>query len=121
VPIGQDLPKKDGKAPTFAVWAQKDPDSPNLDRIQIVKGWCDKRGYGFEKIYDVVWSDGRKVDEKTGKLPAVGNTVSIKKATYTNDIGDSELSAVSLSLGRETSRNFKFFVGHLFRFDLGGF
>ena len=85
VPMGQDLPKKAGKAkaPTFAVWALKDPDSGNLDRVQIIKGWYDKRGYGFQKIYDVAWSDGRKPD-KSGKLPPVGNTVDIKKATYTN-------------------------------------
>ena len=94
VPMGQDLPKKAGKAPTFAVWAMKDPESGNLDRVQIIKGWYDQRGYGFEKIYDVVWSDDRVADEKTGKLPPVGNTVNIKKATYTNDIGDTELSAV---------------------------
>jgi hypothetical protein len=94
VPMGQDLPKKSGKAPTFAVWAMKDPESGNLDRIQIVKGWYDKRGYGFEKIYDVAWSEDRKPDEKSGKLPPVGNTVDIKKATYTNTIGDTQLSAV---------------------------
>ena len=35
-----------------------------------------------------------KADPKTGKVPPVGNTVDIKKATYTNDIGDSQLSAV---------------------------
>jgi hypothetical protein len=94
VPMGGDLPKKAGKAPTFAIWTMKDPESGNLDRVQIIKGWYDKRGYGFEKIYDVAWSDNRKPDEKTGKLPPVGNTVDIKKATYTNDIGDTQLSAV---------------------------
>ena len=31
---------------------------------------------------------------KTGKLPPVGNTVDVKTATYTNDIGDTQLSAV---------------------------
>jgi len=93
VPMGQDLPKKDGKAPTFAVWAQKDPESANLDRVQIVKGWY-KGGHPWEKVYDVVWSDKRKIDKATGKLPTVGNTVDIKKASYTNSIGDTQLSAV---------------------------
>jgi len=95
VAMGGDLPKKpdQAKAPTFAAWALKDPDSGNLDRIQIIKGWYDKRGYGFQKIYDVAWSDGRKKD-KNGKLPAVGNTVDHKKASYENSIGDNELSAV---------------------------
>jgi hypothetical protein len=97
VPMGQDLTKKPGsaKAPTFAVWALKDPESGNLDRVQIIKGWSNKRtGFPAEKIYEVAWSDNRKLDAKTGKLPPVGNTVDIKKATYTNDIGDSQLSVV---------------------------
>ena len=95
VPMGGDLTEKpsSAKAPTFAVWALKDPESGNLDRIQIIKGWYDKRGYGFQEIYDVAWSDGRKPDD-SGKLPPVGNTVDVKKATYTNDIGDTQLSAV---------------------------
>ena len=94
VPMGSDLPKKAGKAPTFAVWALKDPESGNLDRVQIIKGFINKWGRTDEKIYDVALSDDRKADPKTGKIPAVGNTVDVKKATYTNDIGDSELSAV---------------------------
>ena len=93
VPMGQDLPKKSGKAPTFAVWALKDPESGNLDRIQIIKGWY-KNGHPWEKVYDVVWSDERKIDKDTGRLPAVGNTADIKNASYTNDIGDTQLAAV---------------------------
>jgi len=95
VPMGGDLKKKPAKAkaPTFAVWALKDPESANLDRVQIVKGWY-KDGHPWEKVYDVVWSDNRKVDKKTGKLPPVGNTVDIKNASYTNSIGDTQLSAV---------------------------
>ncbi len=96
VPMGGDLPKKPAraKAPRFAIWALKDPESGNLDRIQIVKGWFE-RGYAFEKVYDVVWSeaDKRKVGAD-GKVPPVGNTVDIKNATYKNSIGDTQLSAV---------------------------
>ena len=97
VPMGQDLPKKPSaaKAPTFAVWALKDPESGNLDRVQIVKGWAStKTGFPQEKIYDIAWSDHRKINTKTGKLPPVGNTVNVKTATYSNDIGDNELSVV---------------------------
>ena len=47
-----------------------------------------------EKIYDVAWSDNRKHDPATGKLPPVGNTVDVKTATYTNDIGSTQLSVV---------------------------
>jgi hypothetical protein len=94
VPMGGDLSKAPkGKAPTFLVGALKDPLSGNLDRIQIVKGWLDKKGKTHEKVYDVVWSGDRKPG-KNGKLPAVGNTVNIAKATWTNTIGNPELITV---------------------------
>ncbi|MFC4991904.1 DUF3604 domain-containing protein [Rubritalea tangerina] len=91
VPMGGDLPARgESKAPNFLVAAMKDPYSGNLDRIQIVKGWIDGDGKTHEKVYDVVWSGDRKPDEK-GKLPAVGNTVDVKKATWENSIGAPEL------------------------------
>jgi hypothetical protein len=96
VPMGGDMAAMpaSAKAPTFVVQALKDPDSGNLDRIQIIKGWYEN-GYPQERIYNVAWSDTskRKKDPKTGKIPAVGNSVDIKKATYKNNIGDSQLSA----------------------------
>ena len=82
-----------GKEPTFLVAAVKDPMSGNLDRIQIVKGWIDGKGERQEKVYDVAWSGDRKPDAK-GKLAAVGNTVDVANATWTNTIGASELITV---------------------------
>ena len=93
VPMGADLPAAKGKAPSLAVWAVKDPDDANLDRIQIIKGWS-KNGQIFERIYDVAWSGKRVPDPETGKVPAVGNTVDIVNVTYKNSIGASELKAV---------------------------
>jgi hypothetical protein len=93
VSMGSDLPAPKAKAPTFIVWAVKDRDSGNLDRIQIIKGWT-KNGQTFEKIYDVAWSGNRKIDPRTGKLPPVGNTVNLSTATYQNTIGANELKAV---------------------------
>jgi hypothetical protein len=93
VPMGSDLAAKRGKAPSFAVWAVKDPDDANLDRIQIIKGWSNN-GQTFERIYDVAWSGDRKPDPKTGKVPAVGNTVDVVNVTYDNSIGATELKAV---------------------------
>ncbi len=90
VPMGGDLPVHKGGAPTFAVYAVKDPQSGNLDRIQIIKVET-KNGKSHEKVFDVVWSGDRKPDPKTGKVPAVGNTVDVKTATYTNSIGAVEL------------------------------
>ena len=82
-----------GQAPTFVVWAVKDPTSGNLDRIQIIKGWT-KNGQSFEKIYDVVWSGDRKADKWTGRVPAIQSTVDLEKATYTNSVGSTELKTV---------------------------
>jgi hypothetical protein len=93
VPMGGDLPVKKGKEPIFIVWAVKDPDDANLDRIQIIKGWT-KDGQIFEKVYDVAWSGNRKPDPATGKIPPVGDTVDVKNAAYTNMIGAVELKKV---------------------------
>jgi hypothetical protein len=92
VPMGGDLPAAPStkKAPSFLVAAMKDPYSGNLDRIQIVKGWMDASGKANEKVYDVVWSGGRKVGAN-GKLPPVGDTVDVKNATWENSIGSPEL------------------------------
>jgi hypothetical protein len=95
VPMGSDLPAATGqaKAPTFVVWAVKDPTSGNLDRIQIVKGWT-KNGQSFEKVFDVVWAGDREADKWTGIVPPIGSTVDIEKATYENTIGGVELKKV---------------------------
>jgi hypothetical protein len=97
VPMGADLPPMTGTgpgvAPTFVVWAVKDPTSANLDRIQIIKGWT-KDGQSFEKIFDVAWSGDRKPDKWTGRVPAIKSTVDMQNATYTNDVGSTELKTV---------------------------
>ena len=46
-------------APSFLVFALRDPMGANLDRVQIVKGWLDADGDPQEKVYDVAWSDAR--------------------------------------------------------------
>lgn len=90
VPMGGDLKAAPaGKVPTFLVAAMKDPDGGNLDRIQVIKGWLDAEGALHEKIYDVVWSGDRKLEN--GKLPPVGNTVDVANATWTNTIGAPQL------------------------------
>jgi hypothetical protein len=89
VPMGGTLTGGSG-APSFTVWAMKEADGANLDRIQIVKGWVDAKGEPQDRVFDVVWSGDRKPG-KDGKVPAVGNTVDTTKATYTNAIGSPEL------------------------------
>ena len=93
VPMGGDLsaaPK--GKSPTLLIRALRDPDGANLDRIQVIKGWVDGQGETREQVFDVAWSGDRKPG-KDGKLPAVGNTVDVAQASYSNAIGAAGLQA----------------------------
>ncbi|WP_138472426.1 DUF3604 domain-containing protein [Poseidonocella sp. HB161398] len=92
VPMGADMPPApdEAEAPSFLVAAIKDPYSGNLDRIQIIKGWVDAAGEMQEKIFDVAWS-GDRVPGADGKLPSVGDSVNVEKATWTNTIGAPEL------------------------------
>ncbi len=95
VPMGGDLsdaPK--GKSPTFLVAALKDPIGANLDRYQIIKGWLDAKGEVQEKIYDVAVSGAREIGADGRCKTAVGDTVDVENATWTNTIGAPELLAV---------------------------
>jgi hypothetical protein len=94
VPMGGDMSDAPaGKAPSFMTYALRDPIGANLDRIQIVKGWMDADGVTQEKVYDVAWSGDREPDSN-GKVGAVGNTVDVATANWTNTIGASELVSV---------------------------
>jgi hypothetical protein len=93
VPMGGDLPAAPaGKSPTILVRAMRDPSGANLDRVQVVKGWLDANGRTHEKVYDVAWSGTRR-PAADGKLPAVGSTVDVPNASYTNSIGAPLLEA----------------------------
>ncbi len=66
---------------------------PNLDRIQVVKGWVDKAGASHERIYDVAVSGARKIDENGRCMTPVGNSVNAHDAIWRNDIGAAALAA----------------------------
>jgi hypothetical protein len=94
VPMGGDLAAPPpGRSPSFLVWAAKDPDGANLDRAQVVKGWVDKEGKSWERVYNVALSGGR-IDNGRRKVAKVGNTVDLRHATYRNSIGSTQLAAV---------------------------
>jgi hypothetical protein len=96
VPMGSDLPaiSASDASPVFMVNAMKDPWSGNLDRIQIIKGWVDEHGERRERIYDIAVSDERKIGKDGRTNVAVGNSVDVANATWSNTIGDAELRAV---------------------------
>jgi hypothetical protein len=93
-PMGGDLSPAPARAgsPKFLIWAVKDPQGANLDRVQMIKVWLEN-GRPRQKIFDVALSGGRHVNPATGRAPTVGNSSNLKTATYTNSIGATELSA----------------------------
>ena len=96
VTMGSDLsvgPRKLNSTPSFLIHTIKDAEGANLDRVQIVKGYLGADGNTLEKIFDVAWAGNRKIDAK-GKLPAIGNTVDVANAAYTNDIGAVEFKTI---------------------------
>ena len=87
VPMGGDLKKaKKGQAPSLLIRALRDPDGANIDRIQVIKGWLDKKGKAQERIYDVACAGNRVIKNRRCDKP-VGNTVNVAQASYTNTIG----------------------------------
>lgn len=67
-PMGSELGKApEDKAPGFLMYAVKDPDGVNLDRIEIVKSWVDADGTAQEKVYVAVKPAVEKPKKKKKK------------------------------------------------------
>jgi hypothetical protein len=93
VPMGGDLPKaSDGQSPSFLVYALKDPIGPNLDRVQIIKGWIEN-GEMMEKIHNVAVSDGR-LDPETGEATAIDAPVDLTTGAFNTEKGDAQMMTV---------------------------
>ena len=91
--MGADLPRRpdSATAPRLVVWATKDPNDANLQRIQIVKGWT-AGGETREQVYDVVCSDGRTPDPATHRCTGNGASVNLATCSFSTDRGAAELS-----------------------------
>ena len=67
-PMGGDVgPVRGKKSPRFALWAMKDPQGTDLQRVQIVKGWADADGTTHDQTFDVAGNaaNGAGVDPTT--------------------------------------------------------
>jgi hypothetical protein len=93
VPMGADLQLESEEAPSFYIWASRDPDTYPLQRLQIVKGWVDS-GEGREAVIDVACSDGLSVNPDTNRCPDNGAQVDLGDCSVTPNKGDNELSTV---------------------------
>jgi hypothetical protein len=89
VPMGGDY--KGDKAPQFLVWAVKDPIGPNLDRIQIIKGWYED-GEMKDTVYNVVASGDRL--QKDGSVTPIDAPIDLKTGAFNKEKGSPELKGV---------------------------
>lgn len=89
-PMGSDI-TNGNTPPEFLVWAQKDALGPNLDRIQIIKGWLDQ-GEMKDKIYTVAASDGRFIDAQGNTTP-LDAPVNLETGAFNTEKGSAELMA----------------------------
>ena len=95
VPMGSDLMNSNDNSPDFFVWAQRDKNGAPLQRVQIVKGWIDMNSATpYEKVFDVVCSDGLEVDPETNRCPDNGARVDINTCEISSDVGAAELKTI---------------------------
>jgi hypothetical protein len=93
VPMGGDILRDGERAPSFYLWASKDPDTQGLQRLQVIKGWIED-GEAKEAVIDVACSDGGVVDPVTRRCPDNGASVDLTTCATTPDKGANELSTV---------------------------
>ncbi len=93
VPMGGDLPGAGEGAPGFLVWAERDPDSAPLDRLQIVKGWVE-HGEAQERVFDIACSDGATPNALDHRCPDNGATVNLETCAVPEDRGAGQLLTV---------------------------
>jgi hypothetical protein len=94
--MGGDLmppPTGAAAAPSFLLWALRDPRSAGLQRLQVVKGWVEN-GKGRERLYDVACSDGLTPDPATHRCGDNGADVDLATCAITEGKGAGELRAV---------------------------
>ncbi len=81
-------------APSFFLWAQADPDSYRLQRLQIIKGWITEVGELEEAVYDVACAGGVAVDPVTHRCPDNQAKVDTSNCETEASTGDAELKTV---------------------------
>ena len=93
VPMGGLLRNASDHAPSFLVWAVRDPESAQLQRLQVVKGWLED-GVAQARVIDVACSDGHVPDAESGRCPDNGAQVDLTDCSVSADNGANELRTV---------------------------
>ncbi|TKB45962.1 DUF3604 domain-containing protein [Thalassotalea mangrovi] len=94
VPQGGDLSAApENQKPKLIIWAERDPNSAPLAKIQVIKGWMDDKGDLHEFTVDVACSDGAVPNPDTKRCPDNGASVNLQTCEISNEKGASNLSA----------------------------
>jgi len=91
--MGGNLQAKGDQQPTFLTWAVADPNTAQLQRVQIIKGWLEN-GEHQEQVFDVACSDGLSVDPKTNRCPNNGAQVNLNDCSTSANVGAGELKTL---------------------------
>ena len=90
VPMGGDLKSGGDGAPSFLIWALRDPENAWLQRAQVIKGWLED-GEPKERVHDVVCSDGLEPDPETHRCADNAAQVNLDDCSISRDKGAVEL------------------------------
>jgi len=105
VPMGGDY--TGDEAPQLLVWAIKDPIGPNLDRIQIVKGWIEN-GEIKDAVYNVAASGNRL--RQDGTVEPIDAPIDPKTGQFDTEQGSPELTAVWTDPGYDPRQHAYYYV-----------
>lgn len=89
VPMGGNY--EGSAAPQILVWAAKDPDGPNLDRIQIIKGWIED-GEMMDTVIDVVASGDRMRPD--GSVEPIDAPIDMETGQFNTEKGSAQLTGM---------------------------
>lgn len=91
--MGGTLQARGERQPTFFTWAVADPNTAQLQRVQVIKGWLED-GKHQDRVYDMACSDGLMVDPQTHRCPDNGAQVNLDDCSRTANVGAGELKTL---------------------------
>ncbi|MFC1578927.1 DUF3604 domain-containing protein [Pseudomonadota bacterium] len=105
VPMGSDY--RGTTAPQFLLMASKDPDGPNLDRIQVIKGWVED-GEMKDRVYNAVASGNRLLEDDT--VEPILAPVDMKTGAFNTEKGSAQLMGVWTDPDFDPNQNAYYYV-----------
>lgn len=93
VPMGGVVNGKAGATPAFFIWAMRDPLDAPLDKVQVVKGWIEN-GEAKEEVRDILCSEGRSINPKSGRCSASNARVNMNNCAIDQTRGATELKTL---------------------------